>query len=84
MTSRTGHVLARTARTPAASGTEEVLLTTTEAARHLGLTEGHVRKLARNSAIPAEQGAGGTGWRYRRAELDAWDAHRKEIERKAA
>lgn len=84
LTSRTGPASTPTTRPSATSETEEVLLTTSEAAHYLGLTEGHVRKLARRSAIPAEQGAGGTGWKYRRTELAAWKTHREETERKAA
>lgn len=84
LTSRTGPVSTPIASTSATSEPEEVLLTTTEAARYLGVTESYVRKLARKSALRAEQGAGDTGWRFRRNELAAWNAHRKETERKAA
>lgn len=84
VTSRTGPVSTRTTSTSTASEAKEVLLTTAEAAQYLGLTEGHVRKLARKSAIPAEQGAGGTGWKYRRDELAAWKADREETHERAA
>lgn len=83
-TSRTGPVSTTIASTSTASEETEVLLPTAEAARRLGVSAGYLRKLARRSAIPAEAGAGDSGWRFRRTELDAWDAHRKENERKAA
>lgn len=85
LTSRTGPVSTPTANTSAASEvTDEVPLTTTEAARYLGLSAGYMRKLARRSAIPAETGAGSNDWRFRKNELDAWDAHRKETDREDA
>lgn len=85
LTSGTGPVPAPNGSTSAAcEETDEVLLTTTEAARYLGMSAGYLRKLARRSAIPAETGAGGNDWRFRKNELDAWDAHRKETRREAA
>lgn len=63
--------------------TSEVLLTTTEAALELGVTESYVRRLARKSALRAERSASG-GWRFPRRELDAFDACRRETEQKGA
>lgn len=80
----TGPVSTPVTSTSATSEETEVLLTTTEAARYLEMSDGYLRKLARKSAIPAEAGAGGNGWRFRRNELDAWNAHREESEQKGA
>lgn len=84
MTSGTGTASTPTSRAPATFEETEVLLTTAQAARYLGITESYVRRLARKSAIKAETGAGDAGWRFRKCELAAWDEHREEIKRKAA
>lgn len=84
VTSMTGPVSTPKARTSTDSEATEARMTTSEAAQFLGITEGHCRKLARRSAIPAEQGVGAAGWRYLRNELAAWKACREETNREAA
>lgn len=83
VTCGTGTVSAPAAQTSTTSEATEVLLTTTEAAAFLGVTDSYVRRLARESALRAEQGAGG-GWRFPQNELEAWKRHREETNRRAA
>ena len=51
----------------------ECLLTIPEVAQWLGFHPEHVRRLARQGALPAMKAGRGRGsWRFSRAEVEAW------------
>lgn len=54
---------------------EDGLLTARQAARYLGYSEGHVRNLASDGAIPSVK-LGTGALRFRKSALDAWMTER--------
>lgn len=62
---------------------EDRLLTAREAAHYLGYSEGHVRNLSSEGAIPSVKLPSGA-LRFRRSALDAWMVERGPEQTKAS
>lgn len=85
VTMRAGPVWAYTDSASPTCG-QEVQLTTAQAAARIGVSEGYLRKLARQGAVEAVgPGVGSArGWTFPASAVAAWAARREETNREAA
>jgi excisionase family DNA binding protein len=61
-----------------------IMLTTAEAARHLGVSEASIRRYAREGHLPASRLYGRGRWRYELADVDALLVESPSRDREAA